>query len=82
LHRHLRSWAGAGLASVLTGLTFGLIHGYAGITLLPVITLGVVFSFVREWRGSLIGPMVAHFVHNATVLLLVSSLLRAMRVPV
>jgi membrane protease YdiL (CAAX protease family) len=81
LHRHLRSWAGAGLASVLTGLTFGLIHGYAGITLLPVITLGVVFSFVREWRGSIIGPMVAHFAHNATVLLLVVTLLRAIRVP-
>jgi membrane protease YdiL (CAAX protease family) len=29
--------------------------------------LGFGFALMREWRGSLIAPIVAHFMHNATV---------------
>jgi membrane protease YdiL (CAAX protease family) len=30
--------------------------------------LGFGFAMMREWRGSLIAPMVAHFLHNATIM--------------
>jgi membrane protease YdiL (CAAX protease family) len=40
----------------------------------PVIALGFNFSLMREWRGSLIGPIAAHCLHNATVLLMVITL--------
>jgi membrane protease YdiL (CAAX protease family) len=26
------------------------------------------FAFMREWRGSIIAPMTAHFLHNFTML--------------
>jgi membrane protease YdiL (CAAX protease family) len=31
-------------------------------------SIGAVLSAVREWRGSLVGPMVAHALNNATAL--------------
>jgi membrane protease YdiL (CAAX protease family) len=30
-----------------------------------------VFALIREWRGSLIGPIVAHAVHNGFVITLI-----------
>jgi membrane protease YdiL (CAAX protease family) len=68
LYRHLRSfwhWLPAGL---LTALCFGVMHGYPILMLGPVIALGFGFSLLREWRGSLIAPMTAHFLHNTFVL--------------
>lgn len=74
-YRHLRSRLGMALAVVVSALGFGLMHGYALFLLLPVISLGMAFALIREWRGSLIGPMVAHGLHNATILTLASLLL-------
>ncbi|MBX3382532.1 MAG: CPBP family intramembrane metalloprotease [Phycisphaeraceae bacterium] len=68
LYRHLRAWLGLFAAAILTALLFGLMHGYSLFMLLPVITLGFCFALVREWRGSLVAPMTAHFIHNAVVL--------------
>jgi membrane protease YdiL (CAAX protease family) len=28
---------------------------------------GLVYGYLREWRGSIIASMVAHFLHNATI---------------
>jgi len=63
-HHHLRGRLPAVLAAVVSGLVFAIIHPQ-GITLVPpLMMLGVVFALIREWRGSLIGPMVAHAMHN------------------
>ena len=81
LFRHLRSRLGGMfgvlLAAGLSAVWFGLMHSYEIPLLLPVITLGFVFALMREWRGSLIGCMVAHGLHNATVLGLAIGFLRA-----
>ncbi len=70
LYGHLRrSWHWFP-AAVVTALGFGLMHGYMILLLGPVIALGVGFSLMREWRGSLIAPMTAHCMHNAMVLAL------------
>lgn len=69
LFRHARSRLGIVLAALASAVVFGGMHGYAGPLLLPVTSLGFVFALMREWRGSLIGPMTAHFLHNATVTL-------------
>jgi membrane protease YdiL (CAAX protease family) len=67
-YRHLRSVMGVVLAGVLSAVAFGVMHGYPVIMLMPVITLGFIFSLMREWRGSLIAAITAHALHNATIL--------------
>ncbi|MDX2148386.1 MAG: CPBP family glutamic-type intramembrane protease [Planctomycetota bacterium] len=68
LFRHLRSrliWIGA---AIISAFAFGVMHGYEFLMLGPVITLGFIFSAMREWRGSLYGAIVMHCLHNASVL--------------
>lgn len=68
LFRHLRSRLGMFAAGTISAICFGVMHGYPFILLLPVTMLGFGFALMREWRGSLIAPIVAHFLHNATIL--------------
>lgn len=74
LYRHLRDltgswrrWISVIFAAVLNGLIFASIHpqGIVGVPLLTTLAIG--FSLAREWRGSLICPMVMHGIHNALV---------------
>jgi membrane protease YdiL (CAAX protease family) len=67
LFRHARARVGVIAAAVGSALVFGGMHGYPGPLLIPVTVLGLVFALMRSWRGSLIAPMFAHFLHNATV---------------
>lgn len=76
LYRHLRGFAAPLVAGGVSALAFGLMHGYPVIMLGPVIALGFGFSLMREWRDSLVAPMVAHCLHNATVLLFLLAVLR------
>lgn len=75
MYRHLRGRLGLIAAAGISALAFGLMHGYELFMLMPVISLGFGFAFLREWRGSLIAPMTAHFIHNATVLTFMLSIL-------
>ena len=68
LYNHLRSrrvnWM---ISAALVGLIFAAIHPQ-GWTTIPVLgAIGAVLACIREWRGSLIGPMAAHALSNATV---------------
>lgn len=74
MYRHLRGVLGVLLSSILVAVAFGSAHGYEWMMLGPVIALGFNFSLMRQWRGSLIGPIAAHCLHNATVLLMVITL--------
>jgi len=66
--RHLRSRSGLLVAAIVSAIVFGGMHGYELVLLGPVISLGVVFSLMREWRGSIIPSITAHMMHNGTVL--------------
>lgn len=77
LFRHLRGRMGMLAAAAISALTFGFMHGYALPLLLPVVTIGFTFALTREWRGSLIAPIVGHFLHNATLLTLAILLVQA-----
>ncbi|MFA9476819.1 lysostaphin resistance A-like protein [Phycisphaerales bacterium AB-hyl4] len=71
-YHHMRRRWNAVVSGLVVGVIFAAIHpqGIAGI---PVLTaVAVVLSMIREWRGSLIGPIAAHAVHNfgATMILL------------
>jgi len=70
LFRHMRSRVHALIAIPVTALVFGLLHQYDMLMLGPVIALGMMFAFMRHWRSSLIPSISAHFLHNASVLTL------------
>lgn len=78
MYRALRGFLPMILASIVSAIAFGFMHGYFVLLLGPVITIGFIFALIREWRGSIIGPMAAHALNNATVLGLVFCLFKAM----
>ncbi len=77
LYRHLRGYMPAVLSALVGGVLFAFMHNYGALFTPPLIALGFNFSMMREWRGSLIAPMTAHFLHNGTLLMLVVLLFKA-----
>ena len=77
LFRHLRSRFGFVLSAIISAMLFGALHQYDVLMLLPVMALGASFAFIREWRGSLIGCITAHAIHNTTIFMLVAWLISA-----
>ena len=65
--RRLAQWMSIGFSSVFGGLIFASVHpqGIVGIPVLTTLAIG--FSLVREWRSSLIGPMVMHAINNSVI---------------
>lgn len=77
LYRHLRelsgSWATWGsviFASIFNGLIFAAIHPQ-GFVAIPLLTaLAINFSLAREWRDSLVAPIIMHSINNSMVTIL------------
>ncbi len=68
LYRYLRPSLSLVGSSVLTGAIFAFVHPQ-GLALLPALgAVGIVLGLLREWRGSLIGCMTAHALHNGVLL--------------
>lgn len=67
LHRYLRGALRFLPAALITSVIFAALHpqGWMGIPALAAI--GVGFSLLREWRDSLIAPMVAHAINNGVL---------------
>ena len=65
--RKFVKWFSVGFSSIVGGLIFALVHpqGLIGVPVLTTLAIG--FSLVREWRSSLIGPMVMHALNNSMV---------------
>ncbi|TVQ64546.1 MAG: CPBP family intramembrane metalloprotease [Phycisphaerales bacterium] len=67
LYHHMRGRMGPLVSAVLVGFVFAAVHPQ-GIAAIPALmSLAVVFALMREWRGSVIAPVVAHALHNATL---------------
>lgn len=67
LYHHLRAWVPVMPSAILQGVIFAAVHPQ-GIALIPILAaVGVVFAYIREWRGSIIAPMVAHSLHNGVI---------------
>lgn len=67
LHRWLPAKLGPVLRVIISATLFGAAHPYSLAGLLSVGASGLVFGGLREWRGSLIAPMTAHFLKNASI---------------
>ncbi len=68
LFRHLRSSMHWVFAALLSAVLFAFMHSYGPLMVSPLIALGFMFAFMREWRGSLIAAMTAHFLHNFLII--------------
>lgn len=75
LWRGLRARWGFGLSAVVMAFIFAAIHPQGALAIPPLAALAIGFAGLREWRGSLIAPMLAHAIHNGTLVLLSSILL-------
>ena len=74
-YHHLRARFSWPIAAALVAVLFAAVHpqGWAAIPVLG----GIAFSFatIREWRGSIIAPVVAHAINNGAVTLLLVTML-------
>jgi membrane protease YdiL (CAAX protease family) len=58
------------LSALITGVLFAAIHPQ-GIALVPALaSIGFVLAIIREWRGSIVGPIAAHAMHNGFIITL------------
>ncbi|MEM9065018.1 MAG: CPBP family intramembrane glutamic endopeptidase [Planctomycetota bacterium] len=78
LFRHMRSRIAWPLAAIGSAFVFAIMHGYGIAQLIPVAALGITFGAMRQWRDSLIAPIFAHFLHNATLIALMVVVFRVL----
>lgn len=66
-YHHLRGKWHVVVSAFVVALIFAAIHPQ-GIGLIPgLMGMAIVFALLREWRGSLIAPVLTHSLHNATL---------------
>jgi membrane protease YdiL (CAAX protease family) len=62
---------GTGIAVVLSTILFACGHGYEGLAgMVAVFSIGLMLAGVYLWRGSLVAPIVMHFLQDFSGLLL------------
>jgi membrane protease YdiL (CAAX protease family) len=80
VQRVFEDWPGGFIiAGILaSALMFGLAHLYQGPRgLITTFAVGMLFAAIRAWTGSLLAPLIAHFVADITAGLLAPSRLRS-----
>jgi membrane protease YdiL (CAAX protease family) len=72
LYRQLRSLSAFGrgalsvtISAVVTGLLFAAIHPQGLLAIPALMSIAIAVALAREWRGSLIAPMIMHGMNNA-----------------
>ena len=59
------------LAVLLSAVVFSLGHGYEGTAgVVTVGVMGLIFALVYVWRGSLLAPIVMHFLQDFVAIIL------------
>jgi membrane protease YdiL (CAAX protease family) len=76
LFAHLRERFPWWIAAPAMAVIFALMHPQSWIALPVLAAIAIVFAGIREWRGSIIGCMAAHAVHNGLALAVAVTLLR------
>jgi len=71
LHRYLRGRLGFFLSALITGLIFAGLHPQGWMAIPALGAIGIGFSLLREWRDSLVAPMVAHSINNGALIIAV-----------
>ncbi|MHC4809549.1 MAG: lysostaphin resistance A-like protein [Planctomycetota bacterium] len=63
------------LATLVNAFIFAVIHPQGFVAVPALMSLAIGFSLVRQWRGSVVAPVVMHAINNGLVLGVVSLLL-------
>lgn len=71
-YHHLRGRMSPFISMLVTGFVFAVVHPQGLVAVPALMSLGVIFAMMREWRGSLIAPMTAHALHNGTIITIVT----------
>tara|TARA_R110000850_G_scaffold9033_28_gene33398 strand:+ start:6067 stop:7467 length:1401 start_codon:yes stop_codon:yes gene_type:complete len=69
LHRYLRGRLSFIPSAIFTGVIFAALHPQGWLAIPALASIGFGFSLLREWRDSLIAPMVAHALNNTALVL-------------
>jgi len=79
LHRHLRGMsrglgvlASAAVSALVGGFIFAIVHPQGVLAVPLLMAMAVGFAIGREWRDSLIAPIVAHGINNFVVVTLMT----------
>jgi membrane protease YdiL (CAAX protease family) len=67
LYHHFRGRVGALVAAFGVAFIFASIHPQGWLAIPPLMSLAIVFALIREWRGSIIAPAVAHAMNNGFI---------------
>lgn len=76
LFHHLRRRWGWAVSAPIVAFIFAIIHPQGWVAVPALGSIALMLAALREWRGSLIAPMVAHACNNFVVLTLALVLLR------
>jgi membrane protease YdiL (CAAX protease family) len=67
LHRGFSRKIPVAARVLISAVMFGIIHPYSTQGIIQVGLGGLVYGYMREWRGSILGSMLAHALHNGTI---------------
>lgn len=70
LYHHLRGRLHWVLAALVSAAMFAGIHPQGILAIPALMTIAMVLAMLREWRGSLVASMTAHFLNNGIITLL------------
>jgi membrane protease YdiL (CAAX protease family) len=76
LFHHLRRRWGWAITAPVVAFIFAVIHPQGWVAVPVLGSIAIVLAALREWRGSLIAPMVAHACNNFVVLTFALAVLR------
>jgi membrane protease YdiL (CAAX protease family) len=68
LRSHLPAWG----AIIISSVVFAAVHPQGAVGVVPLTVIGCLLAFLREWRGTLLAPMLAHACVNAGTLTMVT----------
>ena len=67
-YHHMRGRLHPILAALFVAFVFAAIHPQGWVAIPALMSLAVTFALLREWRGSLVAPVVAHAMHNGALM--------------
>jgi len=70
LQRYFRGRFRFFASALLTGVIFAALHPQGFFAIPALASIGIGFSLLREWRDSLVAPMVAHAINNGALVLM------------